>query len=166
MLPGHAVGSRFEMQMLLMSIRPRFADQILRGVKRFELRRRPLRVQPGAVVVVYASASIRAVIGAFVVDGILTKSVPTLWDELSGQLGVTKDEYDSYFAGTQVGHASVAGRRQISAIVLSQVSAYPRPVSRKDAEHLVGPGLRVPPSHVTLAAESPWARLASLAVQP
>jgi predicted transcriptional regulator len=99
------------MQMLLMSIRPRFADQILSGVKRFELRRRPLRVQPGAVVVVYASASLRAVIGAFVVDGILTSSVPTLWDELSGQLGVTKDEYDSYFAGTQVGHAIAVGAR-------------------------------------------------------
>jgi predicted transcriptional regulator len=126
------------MQLLLMSIRPRFSDQILNGHKHFELRRRPLRVQSGAVVVIYASAPIRAVVGAFVAAGILTRSVPALWDELSAQFGVAKDEYDSYFAGAQVGHAIAVGAR---------VRIEPVPL------HLVRqrrPGFRPPQSYMYL----------------
>ncbi len=126
------------MQMLLMSIRPRFSDQILSGSKHFELRRRPLRIQPGAKVVIYASAPLRAVVGAFVAGGILTRSVTALWDELSAQLGVARAEYDGYFAGAQVGHAIAVGAR-------IRIEPIPLHVMRQRR-----PGFRPPQSYMYL----------------
>lgn len=55
---------------ILMSIRPRFATAILRGAKSHELRRKFPSSAVGATVFVYASGSIRAVIGSFCIESV------------------------------------------------------------------------------------------------
>ena len=49
----------------LMSIKPLFAEQILSGQKRYELRRRAGEISAGSLVVLYASNPVKAIVGEF-----------------------------------------------------------------------------------------------------
>jgi predicted transcriptional regulator len=129
-----------------MSIKPRFSEAILDGRKHFELRRVPVRVQPGDLVIIYASSPQKAVVGAFVVARVLTGSVAALWDELSAQLGATRDEYEEYFRGCEAAHAiAIGARARIEPVALTSLR------QRR-------PGFR-PPQSYTYLRESPAALL-------
>ncbi len=95
---------------LLLSIRPRFVDSIFAGTKTVELRRVKPRVQTGDLVVVYASGTIKAMVGAFEVAGVTTAKPSSIWRRHNGGSGLTKREFDSYFAGASVGYAIRIGK--------------------------------------------------------
>ena len=141
---------------MLLNLRAEEAKAILAGTMRVAIRRCISPRWSGCGAVLYAGAPIDGLVGEAHVAQVVSGAPQDIWSSFGAMLGCSRTRFN----------ASVAGRNQISAIVLSQVAAYPRPVPRKEAEHLVAPGLRVPPSHATLGVESPWARLASLAVQP
>jgi predicted transcriptional regulator len=88
-----------------MSIKPKYSRLIFGGRKHFELRRTPIRVESGDVVVVYESAPVMAVVGAFVTDGVARGDVEHLWVVHGREFGVTALEYSSYFAGARTAHA-------------------------------------------------------------
>lgn len=90
---------------VLMSIRPKFSHRIFEGDKRFELRRTPIRLGAGDVVVVYVSAPIKAIMGAFTVSDVHRGSVERLWNALGRQFGVSDEEYREYFDGAEMAHA-------------------------------------------------------------
>lgn len=85
---------------LFFSIKPRFATEIIEGRKTVELRRtRPRGARNGSLVVVYASSPMRAVIGTCEVDRVVIACPETLWDEVADRAGLSREEYDAYFAG-------------------------------------------------------------------
>lgn len=98
------------MKIVLMSIRPKFSRRIFDGDKRFELRRTPVRLEPGDIVVVYESAPSKAVVGAFTVNKVRRGEVQGLWREYGPHFGVSHEEYRSYFDGTDEGHAIEVGK--------------------------------------------------------
>jgi len=83
----------------LMSIRPEYSARIFAGTKTFELRRRPVRIAAGDVVLVYETSPTRAVVGAFRVKGVRAASPSAIWRELFASLGVARPAYDAYFTG-------------------------------------------------------------------
>jgi predicted transcriptional regulator len=85
-----------------MSIRPVYADRIFGGEKRFEIRRRPVRLDPGALVLVYASAPVKAVVGAFTVKRVHVDSPEELWRRYSDAMGVSRLAYKEYLRGTDL----------------------------------------------------------------
>ena len=86
---------------LFLSLRPDFADLILDGVKRVELRRIRPRAFPGTKVLVYATAPTKAVLGGCTVRSVVTADPDEVW-ELHGALAsLDRDGYDQYFAGSQ-----------------------------------------------------------------
>ena len=95
---------------LLLSIRPRFVDLIFAGTKTVELRRVKPRVQAGDLVVVYASGATKGMVGAFEVAGVTSAAPGSIWREYNGGSGLTKKEFDGYFAGASVGYAIRIGR--------------------------------------------------------
>ena len=95
---------------LLLSIRPRFADMIFAGKKTVELRRVKPRVKAGDLVVVYASGTTKGMVGAFEVDGITAGAPSSIWRKFNGRSGLTKQEFDSYFAKASVGYAIRIGK--------------------------------------------------------
>jgi predicted transcriptional regulator len=141
---------------MLLNLRAEEAKAILQGRMRVAIRGCVSSRWSGCRAVLYARTPIDGLVGEAHVAQVVSGTPQDVWASFGPAFGCSRTWFD----------ASVAGRGQISAIVLSQVSAYSRPVPRKDAEHLVGPGLRVPSSHATLGVEGPWARLASLATQP
>ncbi len=104
---------------LFLSLRPSFAELILDGVKRVELRRIRPRAQRGTSVIVYATSPVKAVLGGCTVRSVLTADPDEVW-ELHGALAsVERDGFDEYFAGAE----------QATAIQLSSPWRLARPVS-------------------------------------
>lgn len=93
-----------------MSIKPHFAEAILRGDKTLELRRKRPRLQPGTRVLIYATAPVKAVVGWFEVGEIHDATPDRLWRRAAGCGGVTRDEFDAYFAGCTLAFAIEVAR--------------------------------------------------------
>ncbi len=83
----------------LMSIKPRFVEMIFSGEKTVELRRVRPKLGIGDRVLVYASAPTCALVGEFIVAGIVEGSPNSIWRRVRGKAGVTKTDYRFYFSG-------------------------------------------------------------------
>lgn len=83
----------------LLSIRPRFAERILDGGKRIELRRRPPRERSASLVAIYATAPTSALVGFFVAQSIVSGSPEELWRQFEDVAGLSWEEYSQYFSG-------------------------------------------------------------------
>lgn len=86
-------------RVLLLSLRPRFANAILAGTKTVELRRRPIKAPPGSTVVLYASAPTRAVVGVAKLHRSLVLDAEMAWEDHERELGLTRTEFDAYLDG-------------------------------------------------------------------
>jgi len=84
---------------LFLSLLPEFADLILDGTKRIELRRVRPRALPGTHVVVYATSPRRAILGGCEVVDVCSGDPDEIW-ELHGTLAaIDRDRFDRYFVG-------------------------------------------------------------------
>ncbi len=90
---------------VLMSIRPGYAEAILSGAKTFELRRRRPSFAPGSRVVVYSSSPDQRLLGTFEAGEIHEQSPSKLWRIVSQAAGISRKDFDAYFAGCEVGYA-------------------------------------------------------------
>jgi len=87
---------------LLLSVHPKYADMIIKGTKRVELRRVRPRVKQGDWVLVYASSPLQALIGAFRVEQIVASPPQSLWTIVQSIAGITREEFDEYYAGASI----------------------------------------------------------------
>lgn len=88
---------------IFLSVKPKYARQILSGEKTVELRRSRPRVADGSLVVLYVSSPVKAVLGAFFVDRVVAASPDALWPLVEEASGLTREEYDAYYAGATEG---------------------------------------------------------------
>src|SRR5689334_2187195 len=93
--------SRMQTKVLL-SIRPRFAEQIFAGLKRYEFRRVVFRSTCVSKILVYASHPVRRVIGEFEVAGILALEARELWKKTGRHSGIQKQYFEDYFKGRSI----------------------------------------------------------------
>lgn len=93
---------------VLLSIKPRFAEAIMRGEKRVEFRRRPWKSDVGTVVV-YSTSPARKIVGYFTVTFVQLASPDRLWREHGGVGAIARHEYRDYYAGAAVGVAVGVG---------------------------------------------------------
>lgn len=94
---------------LLLSIHPKFADGILSGIKRVELRRRMPRIGSQDTVIVYETVPTKAVVGFFVVESVERLPLSQLWRKVRNVAGVTRTEFFDYFNGLTEGVAIFVG---------------------------------------------------------
>lgn len=90
---------------VLLSIKPKYAELILEGEKKYEFRRAIFRNPSIKKVVIYASSPISKVVGEFEIEDILSLNLSELWKRTMEHSGIDKDFYDSYFSGKDIGHA-------------------------------------------------------------
>ncbi|MDO8961073.1 MAG: ASCH domain-containing protein [Methylophilus sp.] len=86
---------------LLLSIRPKYAEQIFNGEKTVELRRVKPNISSGDTVFVYVSSPTKALLGAFEVDKVVESSPESLWTKVFNIAGVTEEEFIDYYDGTE-----------------------------------------------------------------
>lgn len=126
----------------LVSIRPNYAAQIIEGRKTVELRRRfPDTTVPGAIVLIYSSSPVQAIVGYAVIREVQRRPVNVIWARYGRAACITQEDFDEYFDGLDEGYA----------IVLDRVKKFPREFPASDLRERFG---FVPPqSFRYLAAE-------------
>jgi predicted transcriptional regulator len=107
---------------LFISVRPRFAELLLSGMKTVELRRAQPAVSSGAPVLLYASSPTCALLGTGTVEDVHVAAHDDIWHHHGPRTGISRDEYDDYFEGAS---AAVA-------ITLADVCRLERPVPLRE----------------------------------
>lgn len=96
---------------VLLSIKPRYADQIVAGTKTVEFRRQWTKQEVG-VVVVYSSAPVQRLVAILDVEGLVIAPASKLWSQCKERgPGLLKAELMAYLAGKDLGHGILLGAR-------------------------------------------------------
>jgi predicted transcriptional regulator len=110
---------------LLLSVKPRFAEAILAGAKVAEVRKQRPAVQPGTLVIIYATKPVGAIVGTSRISDVSWGNPEAMWAHYHMQVGIDKDEWDSYLAGTQSAYILLLEeiQRLIPLLTLEQMQA-------------------------------------------
>ena len=90
---------------VLLSIKPKFAEMIFAGTKKFEFRRSVFRNPDVKTVVVYASFPVQKVIGEFEIEKIINDELEELWKQTKKYAGIDETCFFSYFSDKESGYA-------------------------------------------------------------
>lgn len=120
----------------LMSIKPKYADLILNGIKTVEIRRTRMNAQPGDTVVMYATIPTAKIVGFFIVEQVAFASTEDIWERFGNHSCLTIEEYTDY----------AASKAEMCAISIAKVNAINgKPL--KDIER------RIPQSFIRISKE-------------
>ena len=89
---------------VLLSIKPKFANQILFGVKRFEYRKKPIDPNTSHMVI-YMTAPVMKIVGVASIKSIHVGAPSTIWELTKGGAGITRSFYRSYFKESKKAYA-------------------------------------------------------------
>lgn len=95
---------------VLMSIKPKYAIQILNGTKIFEYRKSRFRRQDVESIVIYATSPVMKVIGEVELVDILEDTPEIILEKTYHNGGIDKTDYDSYFEGKDHAIAYMLGK--------------------------------------------------------
>ncbi len=90
---------------LLFSLRPRYANLVFEGLKKYELRRRGLTLMRGRDVFVYVTSPVGKLRGGFRVGEVRTGTPDEIWNLVSVGACIEKPDFDAYFAGRSTAYA-------------------------------------------------------------
>lgn len=82
---------------LLISVKPEFADKILNGIKTIELRKSMPNVVSGDIVLIYSTDPVKAIVGICEVKEIIKMEPQKLWKLHSSKIGIDKLRFDEYY---------------------------------------------------------------------
>lgn len=81
---------------VLLSIKPKYAEKIFSGVKRYEFRKQAFK-KPVNVVVLYATKPVGKIVGEFRLKSILQGSPDEIWRLTEQFSGISHDFYAAYY---------------------------------------------------------------------
>ena len=115
-------------KILLLSVRPKYAEKILAGTKKIELRRIKPRVSEGDLLILYVSYPIKAIMGIGIVEQTVSDFPESLWKKVCDGAGISKTEFDAYYEGANLGYG----------IILQKVLPLENPISLNELRKLWG----------------------------
>ncbi|WP_419846954.1 ASCH domain-containing protein [Candidatus Poriferisocius sp.] len=92
-------------RMIVLSLKPRFAEAILAGTKTVELRRTTPKIEVPTLALLYASTPLRALLGTCIITSANSAPLSDLWREFGSRAELSFPEFKSYFDGVEVGTA-------------------------------------------------------------
>ncbi len=92
---------------LLISVKPKYAKKIFNGSKTVELRRVSPKIKKDDLVLVYVSSPKKALMGGFQVEKIIKGDPQILWFKIKTKAGISKKEFDIYYKNTNKGVAII-----------------------------------------------------------
>ena len=130
-------------RVMILSLRPRFADAILSGVKTVELRRTEPKIRVPTLALIYASTPVRALLGTCVVTSVESGHLAALWQVHGAGSGLDHGEFLDYFEGVDAG----------AALRLASPRRFSRPIPLVELRSMPK-GFRPPQSFSYVDAES------------
>jgi predicted transcriptional regulator len=97
------------MTAILLSIKPEFVEEILRGEKRFEFRRRKAKKKV-VKLFIYCTSPRKMVVGEAEIKAVLSYPPEELWEKTKDDAGLSKERFLRYFAGRKLAYAYSLGR--------------------------------------------------------
>lgn len=97
---------------LVLSLKPRFAEAILDGTKTVEVRRVMPRITIPTLALLYASGSVRALVGTCVVRSVARYPTDELWHLHGADTALSRTELDAYLQGRDCGVALLLERAE------------------------------------------------------
>lgn len=89
---------------VVLSIKPRYSEPIIEGLKTVELRRRfPINVPKGTLMYIYSTSPTRALTGIAEIEKVSKIPLEKMWNDFSDVACIPKDDFDSYFSGLEEG---------------------------------------------------------------
>ena len=115
-------------RMMILSLRPRFAEAILSGAKTVELRRTEPKIRVPTLALIYASTPVRALLGTCVVTSVESDCLAALWQAHGAGSGLDHGEFLNYFEGVEAGSALslMSPRRFNRPIPLAELRSRPK----------------------------------------
>lgn len=92
-------------RMVVLSLKPRFAEAILDGVKTVELRRTVPKIVVPTRALLYATTPVRALIGTCIITRVQSADLAVLWREYGSRSDLRYHEFQQYFNGMDAGTA-------------------------------------------------------------
>lgn len=90
---------------VFLSIKPQHAEAILDGSKKYEYRRQPPVADPPYTMLLYATEDVQAVVGAALVDHVVTDNTVAVITRTSDMTPHDPDDLSEYFAGKDEANA-------------------------------------------------------------
>ncbi|CAC5345733.1 MULTISPECIES: ASCH domain-containing protein [Planktothrix] len=107
---------------LLLSIKPEYADKILAGKKTVELRRVRTRLEAGDLVLVYVTSPQQNLVASLEVERVITENLPQkkkyFWEQVKDKAGITDQDFKQYYQGASLGVA----------IFFSSINIFDKPI--------------------------------------
>lgn len=93
---------------IILSVKPKWADLILNGKKKVELRRSFSRAIPNdTYVLIYASAPVSALVGLVQLELVDNSPLNLLWSKYGDNTGASRSEFNEYLKGKNTAIALV-----------------------------------------------------------
>lgn len=89
---------------VILSIKPKYCEEITKGTKKYEFRRKALRQNIGFIYM-YSTSPINKIVGLFSVESIVQGHPKTLWKNFKEFSGIEKKEFFKYFEACKQGFA-------------------------------------------------------------
>lgn len=90
----------------LVSIRPAYARKIIEGKKTVELRRRFVQeVDPGAIILIYSTSPIQAIVGYAIIKDVHRLPIRKMWETFGAAACIDRSDFREYFSGLDEGYA-------------------------------------------------------------
>lgn len=96
---------RTSRKIMLLSVRPAFAQGIVTGSKRVELRRTRPNIPADQLAVIYASTPVKAAVGACMISHLESGAPTQIKMRYLSEAEITEDAFDSYFVNADVAWA-------------------------------------------------------------
>ena len=90
---------------VLLSIKPKFAESIINGRKKYEFRKNAFSKKNIGRVYIYSTTPIKKIIGFFKISKIIEDKPITLWHQLKDEAGISEEEFFDYFKNKEIGFA-------------------------------------------------------------
>ena len=92
-------------RMIVLSLKPRFADGVLTGAKTVELRRAEPKIVVPTRGLIYSTSPVRALVGTCIVTRVETDRLADLLQRFGPRTGINRREFLDYFKGVEKGTA-------------------------------------------------------------
>jgi len=89
---------------VILSIKPKYCDEIRKGRKKYEFRKKIFN-RDTKLVYMYSTSPVKKIVGRFTVKAIFEDDPKTLWSSFGGLSGLCEAEFFNYFDGVERGFA-------------------------------------------------------------
>jgi predicted transcriptional regulator len=129
---------------VLISLLPKWAEEILSGDKKWEYRRIRIKAQPESRIIFYASKRLQAIVGEAIIEKVICAPIELLIRQTINEVLETPEDLRESFKGKEIG----------CAIKIKSPIKYKKPVTLQEIREKI-PGFRPPQSFYYISDENP-----------